>query len=127
MNGLLTRYFLQSVFHCDQYTLQDSLAFQARQVGVYQMESFIAPDSSSSVSSTSSKVDMGGPGKLEIAAWLSSPSFGVVEGTEAKVTLSIRNFTKKKVCNIFDTEWQPSGGNSSFHHRRKGSNLNCFE
>lgn len=91
------------------------------------MESFIAPDSSSSISSTSSKVDMGGPGKLEISAWLSSPSFGVVEGTEAKVTLSIRNFTRKKVCNTCVVKWQPSGENLSFHSRRKGSNLNYFE
>ncbi|KAI8582768.1 hypothetical protein K450DRAFT_226822 [Umbelopsis ramanniana AG] len=93
-------YWLSIVFHCDQYTVQDSVAFEARQVNVYQMESFKAIDSSSSLSSTSSKVDMGGPGKLEVAAWLASPSFGVVEGTEAKITLSIRNFTKKKTQGI---------------------------
>ncbi|KAI9290216.1 hypothetical protein BC943DRAFT_9264 [Umbelopsis sp. AD052] len=93
-------YWLSIVFHCDQYTMQDSVAFEARQVNVYQMESFIAADTSSSLSSTSSKVDMGGPGKLEVAAWLASPSFGVVEGTEAKITMMIRNFTKKKTQGI---------------------------
>jgi hypothetical protein len=87
----------------------------------------MAVDSSSSLSSTSSKVDMGGPGKLEVAAWLASPSFGVVEGTEAKVTLSIRNFTKKKVCSILIPKRQPQQRNSPCHYRHKGSNLSCFE
>jgi hypothetical protein len=80
--------------------MKDALVIQSRQVEVYQLESFIATDHDSSSSSSSSKVAMGGPGTLDVAAWVVSPCFGIIEESEAKVTLYIRNFTKKKV---FDT------------------------
>jgi hypothetical protein len=87
-----------SVFCRKNSTIHDSISFHSRQVEIYQLEGQNDFNPESSMSSTSSKIAMGGPGRLEVVAWVESPAIGIIEGSEARVIMFVRNFTRKKVC-----------------------------